>query len=417
MKVLIVSQYFWPENFRVNDIAAGLVERGHRVTVFTGIPNYPAGRFFPGYGLNRNRRQEYRGAGVIRVPLLPRGSSRRMEVILNYLSFVFFGCLLIPFLCRDRYDAIFVSASSPITSALPAIVLRRLRRIPILLWVLDLWPESVRATGAARSPLLLKAISRLVRFIYRRSDRILVPAPGFIPRIEALGADPGRIRYFPNWAEEVYRPRSSSSPPVQLRIGISGFLVVFAGNIGEAQDFPSILAAADRLRGHRDLHWLIIGDGRRRRWVEREINRRDLGGSVHLLGSFPPEMMPEFFSVADALLVSLRNSPVFSLTIPGKVQSYLACGRPIIAALDGEGCELITASGAGICCPPGDPAALAAAVEEMRRLDARERELMGERGKRFCENNFDRRRLFDRLEEWIARVADGTGPAKERREK
>lgn len=414
MKILIVSQYFWPENFRVNDIAAGLAEKGHQVTVFTGIPNYPSGKFFPGYGLKKNRRQSYRSAAVIRIPLIPRGSSRRLGMILNYLSFVISGCLLIPYLCREQYDAIFVSASSPITAALPAIVLRKIKNIPILLWVLDLWPESVKATGAARSPLLLEAIARLVRFIYRRCDRILVPARGFIPRIEAMGVEKERIRYFPNWAEDIYRPRTSGGPPVELRIGISGFRIVFAGNIGEAQGFPAILSAAEKLREDREIQWLIIGDGRSRGWVEQEVRRRELTDSVHLLGAFPPETMPGFFAAADVLLVSLRDSPVFSLTIPGKVQSYLACGRPIIAALDGEGCELITASGAGICCPPGDSEALAGAVKEIRHLDPRERGLMGERGKEYCREHFDRQRLFNRLEEWMLEVSAGRDLSRER---
>jgi len=401
LNILIVSQYFWPENFRVNDIAAGFVKKGHRVTVFTGIPNYPWGHFYPGYGLFKNRRQNYRGVFIKRVPLIPRGRSGKPGIVLNYLSFVFWGCLLIPFYCRERYDAIFIAASSPVTMTFPALVLKKLRRIPILLWVLDLWPESIRDTGAVKSPLILRYIRRMVRYIYRRCDRILVPSEGFIPRIEDLGVTRDRVRYLPNWAEDMYRPTSRGTLPIELRVDITGFKIIFAGNIGEAQSFPTILSAAEKLRQHADIHWLIIGDGRMRGWVEEEVKKRQLTDIVHLLGSYPPEVMPAFFAEADLLLVSLKHSPIFSLTIPGKVQSYLACGRPIIAALDGEGGSLIAEAAAGLACPPEDPGALARAVLAMYRTPPEEREKMGRNGSKYCEAHFNRTRLFAELEEWI----------------
>ena len=401
MNILIVSQYFWPENFRVNDIAAGFVEKGHRVTVLTGIPNYPWGRFFSGYGLFKNRRQNYRGVSIIRVPIIPRGRSGRPGVIMNYLSFIIFGCLLIPYYCREKYDVMFISASSPITMALPAILLRKIRGIPILLWVLDLWPESIRATGAVKSPRLLNSLRRMVRFIYSHCDRILVPSEGFIPRIEGLGVGRDRIRYLPNWAEDMYKPTSPGTLPIELRVDINGFKIIFAGNIGEAQSFPTILSAAEKLRKYNDIHWLILGDGRMRGWVEKEIERKQLSGNVHLLGSYPPEVMPAFFAEADILLVTLKHSPIFSLTIPGKVQSYLACGRPIIAALDGEGGSLISRASAGLACPPEDPEALAQTILKMYRTPLEEREKMGRSGSEYCRAHFNRARIFDQLEEWM----------------
>ncbi len=405
MNILIVSQYFWPENFRVNDIAVGFIEKGHRVTVLTGIPNYPWGRFFPGYGFFKNRRQNYRGVSIVRVPLIPRGRSGRLGVILNYLSFILSGCLLIPFYCRERYDVIFISASSPITMAFPAIVLKKLRKIPILLWVLDLWPESIRDTGAVKSLLILGCISRMVRYIYSHCYLILVPSKGFIPRIEEMGVCRNRVRYLPNWAEDMYQPTSRGTLPIDLRVDITGFKIIFAGNIGAAQSFPTIISAAEKLRRHADIHWLILGDGRMRGWVEEEVKKRQLTSNVHLLGSYPPEVMPAFFAEADLLLVTLKHSPIFSLTIPGKVQSYLACGRPIIAALDGEGGSLIAEAAAGLACPPEDPEGLARAILTMYRTPYEDREKMGKSGSKYCESHFNRRRLFDRLEGWMKELS------------
>ena len=400
MDILIVSQYFWPENFRVNDIVRGFIARGHRVTVLTGIPNYPSGCFFDGYGWFKKRRENYFGAEIIRVPLIPRGRGGKIMVTMNYLSFLLLGGLLAPLYCRRKYDIIFDFASSPITSVLPAIILRKLKGIPIILWVLDLWPESVRATGAITSPIILKALGWLVRFIYRRCDRILVPARGFFQSITGVGIEAGKIRYFPNWVEE----SGEAMTELQSDTGLdfSGFRIVFAGNIGDAQDFPTILDAAENLLlKYPDIHWIIVGDGRKRVWLDREVRKRGLEANIHLPGRFPLEEMARFFSAADILLVTLRKDPIFSLTIPGKIQSYMAAGKPIIAALDGEGGRLINESGAGLVCPSGDSEALAGIIREMYHSSQEERKDIGQKGREYCEAHFNRDRLFDQLEEWM----------------
>jgi len=400
MKLLIVSQYFWPENFRINDLAVGLEEHGHEVTVLTGKPNYPEGRFFTSYGLFRHNRDDYHGMRVVRVPLIPRGRGGGLRLALNYASFAFFASLVAPFRCRDPYDAILVYEPSPVTVGLPAIVIKKRTGAPLFFWVQDLWPESLSATEAVRSPSVIALVERLVRFIYRRCDRILVQSLAFFEPIRRLGVETDRILYFPNSAEQFYAPFEAKEAPVGEALP-TGFRVMFAGNIGAAQSLETILAAAEKLRTEAYIHWIILGDGRLAPWVKSEIVRRGLEQCVHLLGRHPAESMPHWFSRADVMLVTLRRDPIFALTVPAKVQSYLACAKPIIAALDGEGGRIVRASGAGIAVAAEDSDALAAAVLTMYKVPASERQNMGLRGRSYFETHFERSMLLERLDGWL----------------
>lgn len=404
MRILIVSQYFWPENFRINDLTKGLIERGHEVTVITGIPNYPAGKFFPGYGFFKNLRQNYHGVAVKRVPLVPRGNGRGMSLALNYLSYAFFASLLAPFICRGRYDLIFVCQLSPVTVGLPALLLKKIKKVPIIFWILDLWPESLSATGAIRSPKILNRVDQLVRFIYRGCTLILTSSKGFIPSISSKGVAIEKTGYFPNWNEPEY---NSTGSDTRLPPGVvlpQGFRVMFAGNIGVAQDFDTILSAAEKLKGFADIQWIVLGDGRQLEWVTEQIKSRELGNTVHLLGRHQPEAMPAFFAQADVMLMTLKKDPIFALTVPGKIQSYMACGKPIVAAIDGEGGRVIAEAGAGLASASGNAEALAQAVTTMYRMPREEREAMGKRGQQYCNKNFEREMLLDRLEGWMAEV-------------
>jgi glycosyltransferase involved in cell wall biosynthesis len=409
MRLLIVSQYFWPEVFRVNEIASELRARGHEVTVLTGRPNYPGGEVFSDYLAAPDAFASYHGAEVVRLPLRPRGKGA-LRLLLNYWSFVFWGCLLGPWKLRNRqFDAIFCFETSPITSALPAVLLRRLKRRPLLLWVLDLWPDTLAAVGMVRSDRGLRAVGALVRFIYRRCDLILAQSRGFFPAIERWSQDPAKTRYFPQWAEGVFDAAPADpAPPPQLAPHASAFRIMFAGNLGEAQDFPNVLAAAALTRERRDIHWLIVGDGRQADWVRAEIDRLGLQQTVFMLGRHPIEQMPAFFAGADALLVSLKAEPIFAMTIPGKVQAYLAAGKPLLAMLDGEGARVITEAGAGLVAPAGDAQALANQALALAGLPESERLAMGQRAQTYGRREFDRQALLDQLERWLADAASRT---------
>jgi glycosyltransferase involved in cell wall biosynthesis len=407
LRVLIVTQYFWPEAFRINDLALGLRDRGHEITVLTGVPNYPEGRLFPGYRLFSSQ-DDYQGVRVIRVPLVPRGKSKGLRLAANYASFAALASLLGPLRCRQAFDVIFVFEPSPITVGLPAMVLKWLRGVPILFWVQDLWPETLSATGAVRSAWALRQVGRFVKLVYRHCDLLLLQSQGFIPHVLDLGVPAHKVQYFPNWAEGFFEPVVLPDDAPEHRELPAGFRILFAGNIGVSQSFQTILEAAEQTRGVSQIQWCVLGDGRDKPWVEEQIVARGLAGSVHLLGRRPVEAMPRYFAAADALLVTLKRDPIFALTIPSKVQSYLACGRPILAALDGEGADVIRDSGAGLACPAEDSRGLAELALQLHAVDAASRAEMGRRGRSYFEQNFERELLLSRLEELMSQATETT---------
>lgn len=397
MNILIVSQYFWPENFRVNDLSQELVSRGHTVTVLTGKPNYPSGKVFSSYLQNPGAFEEYAGTKVLRVPMLARGSGA-LRLFLNYLSFVLGACLIGPWkLHTVQPDVIFVFEPSPVTVGLPALLFGRIKRAPVVFWALDLWPETLAAIGVVRSPRVLAWVGQMVRFIYERCTLVLGQSKGFLSSIAKYCSDPHKIRYFPSWAEDVFSA-TGDAPAPEIEPLPGGFNVVFAGNVGEAQDLPAVLDASEALKDEVAVRWFIVGDGRKSDWLKAEVERRGLQSQVHLLGRFSVERMPSFYARADALLVSLKQDPVFSMTIPGKVQSYLMSGVPLLGMLDGEGAQVIADASAGLVCAAGDGAGLAAAVRELVAMSAEQRQQLGANGRAFAQREFGRVLLMDRLE-------------------
>jgi len=402
MRLLVVSQYFWPEDFRVNDFVVGMRERGHEVTVLTGLPNYPDGKVFEAFRRNPHDFDRFHdGVEVIRVPMLPRGDTR-VGLVLNYLSFALAGIILGPWKLRGRaFDAIFTFQGSPVTSALPAVLLRWLKRAPHLMWILDVWPDSLSAVGVTRSPRILSMVGRLVRFIYRNCDRILVQSRAFWSPVLRDGGTERQLAYFPNWIEPTFQQGLDGVEPAPETTAFADhFTIMFAGNIGDSQDMPSVLEAAEAVRDLDGVRWLIVGDGRAADALRDGIVRRGLQERIHLLGRHPTDRMPAFFAGADALLVSLRAEPIFAMTIPGKVQSYLAAGRPVLGMIDGEGRRVIEESGGGLSVPAGEGAALADAVRRLAALSAAERADMGRRGRAYALREFDREALFAQFETW-----------------
>lgn len=395
MKILVSSQHFWPENFRINDLVQALIERGLKVDVLTGKPNYPEGRYFPGYRGWGCQREQWSGATIFRVPLAARGSGRALRLVINYLSFIGSGLLFAPWLLRRRsYNVVFVYASSPLLQAIPAIFLSWLKQCPVVVWIEDLWPESLAATGYVRNRLILAGVGRVVRFIYRHSDLLLVPSRAFEPSVAA--AAPGKpIVYYPNSVEAVFcDPAIGEQPDVP---GLdTGFPVVFAGNIGTAQVVDVIVEAASLLSAYSDIRFVMLGGGSRREWLLQQVQARGLT-NVYIPGRYPVEEMPGILKKASALLVTLADEPIFSVTVPGRIQTYLAAGRPILASLNGEGARLVIEAEAGLASPAEDPRALADAVLQLFRMAPAEREKMGMNGRRYFSEHFDRELLVDQL--------------------
>lgn len=328
--------------------------------------------------------------------MLPRGFGAS-RLILNYLSFLISGMILGPWRLRGiPVDVIFVFEPSPATVGLPAVWLSKIKKAPVVFWALDLWPETLAAVGVVRSPRVLGWVGGMVRFIYNRCALVLGQSQSFLGSIANYCHDTRKIRYFPSWAEDVFMDgdaaRATEVPALD-----KGFTVVFAGNIGDAQDMPAVLDAA-QLIGDPSIRWIIVGDGRKSKWLQAEVIKRNLHDRVLLPGRFPVERMPSFYAHADALLVSLKRDPVFSMTIPGKVQSYLMAGIPMLGMLDGEGAAVIRDANAGLTCDAGDSAGLAKAVLELAAMSSEARQRLGDSGRRYAQKEFGRAQLMDRLE-------------------
>jgi glycosyltransferase involved in cell wall biosynthesis len=393
VRILVLSQYFWPENFRINDLAVELARRGHRVTVLTGTPNYPQGTVPPAFRARPAAFARLEQVEILRVPMLTRGQGR-IRLALNYLSFALSACGFGLWALRGRaFDLVFVFQVSPGTVGLPAVLLSRCKRARLFFWVQDLWPETLEAIGAVRAPALLGLVGGFMRWVYRHSTHLLAQSRAFVPLLRQRAPLTVAVSYLPNWADRLAAPGDEA----RATPGGPGFDIFYLGNLGAAQDLPTVLDAIEALAPDA-VRWHFVGTGSAAAWLAQEVDRRGLHAVVTLHGAHPPEDMPHFQRQADALLVCLRPDPLFALTVPSKVASYLGAGRPIIGMLDGEGARVIEAAGAGVTCPAGDSAALTAAVRRLRALPAPARDAMGEAGRRFCAQEFSLPGIVDQLE-------------------
>ncbi len=325
----------------------------------------------------------------------------------NYLSFVLSASVLGPWLLRkQRFDVIFVFGMSPILQAIPAVVLKWIKRAKLVTWVQDLWPQRLEATGFVRNRRVLAMVAVLARWIYRRNDLLLVQSQAFIPPVQAMaGKTP--VLYHPNPGELAFGQTQPPGPPALVLE--PGFNVVFAGNLGTVQALGTVLDAAELLLPHADVRMVLVGSGSRSEWLQQEVARRQLD-NVQLAGRFAPEAMPGILAQASALLVSLVCSPIMSQTVPSKVQAYLAAGKPIIASLDGEGARVLEESGAGVSCPAEDAVALAEAVLRLRAMPSNELQRMGEAGQLYYKQHFDPAVLATRLAQLFSEVLAGNKP-------
>ena len=397
MNILIVSQYFWPENFRINDLAEALDGIDHNVTVLTGLPNYPEGKIYKGYQW-RVSKEKYKNINIIRIPIIPRGNASNIRLFLNYLSFAVLATIISPFIIKGKIDKIFIYGGSPLTKAIPAIVLKKIKKAPIFLWILDLWPESVFVNNRIKSKIIFILIRVMTRFIYRNSDYILLQSQAMIEPVIANGGDQDKLVYFPSWAEDQFldavkdysdKPKIDSLP--------DGFYITFAGNIGEGQDIETIVDAADELKHETEIHWLILGFGSKYDWLLDNIKSRKLD-NIHVMGKRPLESMPMYFEFSDILLASLKKKDIYALTLPGKVQSYMASAKPIIAMIDGESSRIINESKSGISVESESKEGLIRAVKEMKAMTSSDLEKMGKNGRNYYLNHFQLKTSLEKLD-------------------
>lgn len=410
IRILIVSHYFWPEPFRINQIINDLIAAGAEITVLACHPSYPGGVTYPGYDARTLRRERHpAGYDIVRVPVVPRGSGSATRLLLNYLSFTGFAIVLGPWLLRRRrFDIVFVYCTTPVIQGYAGLWLGWLKHAPVVQWVQDLWPQALSATGFIRSPLLLGVIRHVVNWMYRRSDLILGQSRAFVRHIRP---DAGRtpVHFFPNPGENEVM-EYGDVPAMTL----SGrFRLVFGGNLGRAQAMETIVGAATLLRDDPDIHITLVGSGSMTGWIEDELAARELN-NVTLAGRQPPAAMPGVYAQASALLLTLIDDPLLAQTVPSKLQTYLGTGKPIIAAVNGEAAEIVIEAHAGLACSAEDPAALAAAIRKVKEMTEPERDALGAAGCRFFNAHYKPAPLARALLDGLARLSAGqelAGPA------
>lgn len=393
MKILVVCQYYYPEPFRISDVCEEMVKRGHEVTVVTGEPNYPEGRIYQGYENHQRQDEIINGVTVHRCHIIPRKTGAFYR-FLNYYSYPIEAKKYVKSLMASDgkpYDVVFVNQLSPVMMADPAIIYKKKYKVPVVMYCLDLWPESLVAGGIKRNSIIYKLFHNTSLRIYRQMDRILVTSRLFSGYLEnEFSIDKGIIDYLPQYAEDMFElvPNKESGETMNL---------VFAGNIGEVQSIETIIRAAKVLEKE-PIRFHIVGGGTD---LERLKSLSDGLNNVTFYGRRPIEEMPRFYSMADAMLVTLKADPVLSLTLPGKVQSYMAAGKPIIGAIDGETARVIGESHCGYCGKAEDVDELVNNIKSF--VINSEKEEMGINARVYYEKNFSRRRFMDRLELEVTR--------------
>lgn len=402
-KILFICQYFYPETFRGNDIAFHLAEDGHDVHVVTGIPNYPKGKFFPGYGVVKKRHEVINGVRVTHLPIVPRGENNKIMLMLNYFSYLIVGWIWMFFHALwHKYDMVFCQQLSPVTMSSPAVLYKKMRKVPLYTWVLDLWPESLTAAGGINNKYILGFFDWFVKSEYKNSDKILTSSKSFDKSILKYGDYKDKIIYYPQWSDgttSLLKLDFTLPKTLQEQSNGSNFIVMFAGAVGEAHGMECNMQAALKTKEHKNIKWVIVGDGRRLDWVRSFVKDNDLDDTVITLGRFPSETMPMFFEKADAMLVSLTDSPLFNMYSPAKIASYMTAERPIIAVLNGEGGEVIKAAECGWNVNAGDSDSLAELVIKLSNTDKHELIAKGRKGKEYYNNFFTKEKCLKKLDD------------------
>lgn len=396
MKVLLISQYFYPENFKINDLIFSLKKRGHQITVLTGKPNYSKTHFFNGYGWKGDDFEIINEIPVYRANLFSRRNGGALRLFLNYFSFAILASLKLRKI-KGSFDAIFVYEPSPITVGIPAVFAKKKFNAPIYFWAQDLWPESLVAAGGVNNKFILGFFNSLTKWIYNHSKKVLIQSNGFREYILNQGIPNDKILFYPNPTEDFYKPLQEEKEYKEF-FQKENFNIIFAGNIGEAQSFVTIIEAINNIK-ELPIKVIVLGDGRYKETAIGLIKEKGLEAHFNFLGSFPPTEIPKFFSHADALLVSLKKDRIFSLTIPAKVQSYLACGKPIIASIDGEGARIVQEAQCGVTAAAENAMALSKAIKDLMSLDQKTRLEMGKNARAYYDKEFDRELLLERLEQ------------------
>lgn len=394
MKLLVVSQYYYPEQFRINDICKEWVKRGYEVTVLTGIPNYPKGKFYKGYNFLKRRKENIDGIEIIRLPIIPRGKNSIM-LLLNYVSFVISGFFFSKF-TRRKFDKVFTYEVSPMTQALLGIWYAKRRKIESILYVMDLWPESIELATGKKNDKVFKIIDKMVNYIYKNTDKILTSSESFKQDIIEKGHPSEKIEFWPQYAEEFY---NSDNEPVEIENAVNKFKIIFTGNIGYAQGLEILIGTAKILKEKKEnIIFYLVGDGRAKEELRKRIKENKLEEVIKLIDKKPAKEIPSYISACDATFISLKSNSISEKILPAKLQSYLASGKPIIGCAKGEIEKIINDSKSGVCCIEENEKKLAEKIIELKNKSKEELEKYGRNARDYYEKNYEKKYLLNKID-------------------
>ncbi len=398
MRILFITQWYRPEPLTYqSDLAETLQARGHEVFVMTGFPNWPTGKVMDGYAIRPWQRERLGGVQVIRMPLFPDHSKSAGRRVLNFSSFAA-SCFCIGPWLVPHCDLVYCNFP-PVTLGAPAWLLSSMMRAPLTFEVQDLWPETMQATDMVNNPRILKLVDRIAMWGYRRAAAIRVISPGFRDHLVAKGIRPDKIHVIPNEVDtERYRPRPAD-PQLARELGLADKVnIMYAGTMGKAQGLDTLLEAAYLVKDLTDVRFVLIGDGTEIESLKALAAEKQLS-NVKFMPRVSPEKIAQIYPFAELMFVATRDDPLFRITIPHKIYTYMANSKPILGALAGNPAEVIQSAGAGIICPPGQPRALADAIRTFFALTPEQHRAMGQNGFRVVSENYNRNLILGRVEQ------------------
>ena len=402
MRVLLVTQYFDPENFKSNDIAFELAKRGHKVDALVGIPNYPQGKYYKGYGIFSKRKEKRNGVTIYRAFQTPRGArASALGLTLNYMTYAINATLWILFfsLFKKRYDACIVFEVSPITQAIPAVILKKLKGTPVYTWVLDVWPDSfISSIPRGKTNLAVSLAGKVTDWVYRNSHKILVTSPGMMPLVNRNHDYSDKLVFFPNWCDDILEM------PITKQVTINGdFVIMMAGNIADGIGLPYLIPVLEKLKDNPSITFVFVGGGALEQEFRNIVRKEELN-NVLLVGQVPFSEIPSYYAKANAMLLSLKKTdlPHLKATIPGRLQSYMSAGKPVIAMIDEGASEMIKIADCGYSVPAGESDSLVELICEVVNMDKQILKRKGENGRRYFESHFTEDQCISHLEEIIS---------------
>ncbi len=403
MNILVVCQHYYPETFRINDICKELVNRGHKVTVLTGLPNYPAGKLFDGYKNCWKTVNEHDGVKIHYTKITLRGTNK-IQLILNYFSFWKNGCRKVKKLIKkENFDCVFVYQLSPIFMAFPGIKAAKKQNIPLYTYVLDLWPESLAEMTGIKSGPIYKYIKKLTKKVYNVSDKILISSEAFKASVCDMGIAEDKVMFWPQYAEEFYNQTTVPQDDKARDEMPEGFNIIYTGNFGEAQGLETAVAAAQiTAKEQPQINWIFMGGGRDEAAVISAAENAELiGKNVFFIERKPATEVSKYLSLSDAALLILKDMPLLNITLPAKLQSYFACSMPVIACCNGEGANIVKKSCAGLSCSAEDVKKLAETAIRLYNTRKEDIEKMRLNARTYFDTHYTKDVLMDKFEEVI----------------